>query len=62
MLKRNTFSSINEPAPSNISLVLSEERHSLIDNDSAMKHNQKVTFWSIFATCIACLGGFLFGK
>jgi hypothetical protein len=63
MSKRLAFSSANDPAPSSISVILDQEgRHSLIDNDSVMKHNDKVTFWSIFATCNACLGGFLFGK
>lgn len=57
------ISNISEPSPLNTSLILDqEERCSLMNNDSINKHNHKMTFWSVFATCIACLGGFLFGK
>lgn len=38
--------------------------HSSLSSSSyrpLLGHRHKMTFWSVFSTCIACLGGFLFG-
>ncbi|KAG2210003.1 hypothetical protein INT47_003439 [Mucor saturninus] len=31
------------------------------EHDPLIGHKQSMSFWSVYATCVACLGGFLFG-
>ena len=73
LTKRGTFlnntkaplSSSSSPpfSPSSSSFVDQEEQQlEPLMNQTINLKRSEMTLWSIIATCIACLGGFLFGK
>jgi hypothetical protein len=39
-----------------------EEEDITVVNSRNKRNSNRMTFWSMFATCVACLGGFLFGE
>lgn len=63
LTKRGTF--LNTTVASSSSLYPEEEPQPEEGEPlliPAHLNNTKMTLWSVLATCIACLGGFLFGK
>ncbi|KAK4512912.1 uncharacterized protein ATC70_003622 [Mucor velutinosus] len=64
LTKRGTFLNTTVSSSSSSSIYSQEpqpEEEPLLMDSAHLKNDTNMTLWSVLATCIACMGGFLFG-